>query len=368
LVAVCRGEARADNDRAPAGAAIDVLSPEQQRGMEASIDRALAWMATQQQKDGSFAGHEGGQPGITSLCIMAFLSRGHLPGRGPYGAHLNKALEFVLSCRKPDGLICKLTPGPTYGGQEDASHSGLYNHAISGLMLCEAYGTTDAEQAQRIRRAVDQAISTALKFQKERKRNTTDLGGWRYVRRTWGFDSDLSVTSWHLLFLRAAKNSGFEVPTQAVMDGLAYTKRCWDPQKQVFLYTIPVDYNLPKRACAGMGILSLSMAGEHNSPMAQEAGQWILRHSFTPYNEGHQWDRYHYGVFYCTQAMFQLGGRYWQQFFPPLVTTLLANQGRDGSWQPEARGNNAIFGNVYTTSLVVIALATPYQLLPIFQR
>ncbi|MBN2582818.1 MAG: terpene cyclase/mutase family protein [Planctomycetes bacterium] len=353
----------------PQPSPMDVLQPQQQRDVEASVDRALAWLATQQQRDGSFLAPDGGQPGITALCIMAFLSRGHLPGQGPYGTHLDKAVDFVLSCQKPNGLICKLTPGPVYSsaGQHDPTHSGLYNHSISGLMLCEVFGMTEAERAQRIRRAVDKAINTALTYQKQRKPNPNDRGGWRYARPCGKAESDLSVTSWHLLFLRAAKNSGFEVPTESVEEALAYVKRCWSPGSKTFLYTIPNEGYI-KRAQAGMGVLSLSMAGEHDSPMAQQAGQWILQHPFTSYNRGGEWDRYHYGVFYCTHAMFQLGGTYWQKFFPPLVKTLLANQGRDGSWQPEALGRNDLFGNAYTTSLVVMSLTAPYQLLPIFQR
>src|SRR5262245_3495635 len=73
--------------------------------VEKSVDRGLTWIATQQQKDGSFNTLPSGQPAITSLAIMAFLSRGHQPGLGPYGERLNRAIDFVLSCQKPNGLF-----------------------------------------------------------------------------------------------------------------------------------------------------------------------------------------------------------------------------------------------------------------------
>ena len=96
--------------------------------------------------------------------------------------------------------------------------------------------------------------------------------------------------------------------------------------------------------------------------------RWILKHPFTHYNRRRQSDdRYHYSAYYCSQAMFQLGGKYWEQFYPDLQKVLLTNQQRDGSWDREAV-HDGQFGNVYTTALTVLALTPPYQLLPIYQR
>src|SRR5271163_4283382 len=65
---------------APAKSLADALPPEKWRQLEKSVDRALAWIASQQQPDGSFPTMATGQPAVTSLCVMAFLSRGHQPG------------------------------------------------------------------------------------------------------------------------------------------------------------------------------------------------------------------------------------------------------------------------------------------------
>jgi hypothetical protein len=126
---------------------------------------------------------------------------------------------------------------------------------------------------------------------------------------------------------------------------------------------------------AGAGVLALSHAGEHDSEELQRTGDWILEHDFDAYNQSRmqtsaseQADLYHYGVFNCSQAMYQLGGRHWQQFFPRTVRTLLANQLPNGSWPAENRGFDGKFGRAYTTALVVLSLGAPNQLLPIFQR
>jgi hypothetical protein len=111
------------------------------------------------------------------------------------------------------------------------------------------------------------------------------------------------------------------------------------------------------------------MGGEHQSPTAKMAGNWVLRASFEPYNQiGFTEDRYHYGAFYCSQAAFQLGGDYFNRFFPKLLDVLARAQHPDGSWDPESGDDDSKFGNVYSTSLAILALATPYQILPIYQR
>jgi hypothetical protein len=117
----------------------------------------------------------------------------------------------------------------------------------------------------------------------------------------------------------------------------------------------------------GAGVVCLALGGEHQSETAKMAGDWILRNSFEAYNRSsRRHDRYHYGAFYCSQAMFQLDGAHWHTFFPQLLKTLTDAQHSDGSWDIDSIDGE--FGNHYTTALTILALATPYQVLPIYQR
>jgi hypothetical protein len=341
--------------------------------VESSVDRALAWLALQQSADGSFPTLPQGQPAVTGLTVMAFLSRGHQPGLGPYGQQINRAIDFVISCQKSDGLITSQPPGPVHQDQ-GASHTAVYNHAISGLMLGEAYGQVSEARAQ----AVKQAIERALRFSRQlqlRRKPDADKGGWRYLRQLvlTPVDSDLSVTGWHLMFMRSAKNAEFDVPQDCVDEAVAYVSRCWDKQTGMFFYALGADGGYgAKRAMTGAGILSLSIGGKHQTPMALAAGDWLLAHPYKRFGElTSARDRFFYGAYYCSQAMAQLGGRYWEGFFPSLADALMAGQAANGSWAPEiytGGPTEQIFGNVYTTALAVLSLTPPYQLLPVYQR
>lgn len=349
----------------PGASPSEVLTPQQWQQVDATVDRGLAYLASQQRSDGSIAAPTTGQPGITALAVIAFLSRGHVPGEGPYGDQLLQAVEFVQSCQRDDGLLsaAELEPSHVHDG---ASHAGNYNHAIAGLMLTEVYGMLSGPVQERTALTIRRALQFTRAQQAQPRRNPGEKGGWRYLRPRQGWDADISVTSWQLMFYRSARNAEFEVPVEYVDEALEYIRRGFDPRQQTFTYNLPGGANLATRGVAGGAIVSLALGGEHQSDIARSAGDWVLEQSFDRYNRGR--GPYHYGAYYCSQGMFQLGGDYWQKFYPPMAATLIRHQSPDGGWDPENDHNGDYFGRSYTTSLAVLALTPAYQLLPIFQR
>jgi hypothetical protein len=361
-------------DNAPA----NVLSPEEWQRVDAAVNRALEWLTTQQQSDGSFRTIDNGQPGVTCLCMMAFISHGHVPGDKRYGTRLERATDFAISCQKPNGLVTMVGPdGPeiTRDLDHEIGTCAAYNHAISSLTLSEMYGMCNGDRARRIQGVINKSLAATLVMQHWPKDQPADRGGWRYIDdggTNSEYDSDLSITGWQLMFLRSARNAGFNVPKERIDEAVAYIRRCYAPRYGVFQY-VTGDQDDRSRAMAGAGILALAHAGFHGAPEAQHSAEWILQHNFDGYNailpfRGARHDRYHYALFACCQATYQLGGRYWQEFFPRTVATLLANQRADGSWPADSHWHDSQFGNAYTTALVVITLGAPNQLIPIFQR
>lgn len=342
----------------------NVLSTSEWKRVDGAVERALTWMASQQLADGSFPSLETGQPAVTSLCLMAFMSHGHSPGNGQYGPRLERATDFVLACQKENGLLTKVgVDGPGISRDLDG-HMGTctaYDHAISSLLLSELYGMSEPQRAQRMEGVIKKALAATLAMQRWPKDKESDKGGWRYIDDRDESDSDLSLTGWNLMFLRSARNAGFNVPKEAIDDAVAYIRRCYSKKYGTFEYWIDRTDGRT-RGMAGAGILALAHAGYHDSPEARSTGAWILKQQFDHYNESIQnpetkvVDRYHYSLFNCCQGMYQLGGKYWQEFFPRIVPVLLANQQADGSWPADSYRVDAKFGNSYTTSLVVITL------------
>jgi hypothetical protein len=347
-----------------------VLSAEEWREVDASVARALEWLSAQQESDGAFPTRDVGQPGITSLCVLAFLAHGHMPGEGQYGTGLERAVDFVLRCQKKSGLVSLLGPDDaklTRFVAHTIGETATYNHGIASLMLSESYGMSAAPRADRLQEAIAKSVDVTLQMQRFPKDDPADRGGWRYLDDAGYTDSDLSATGWQLMFLRSARNAGFDVPSEPIDDAVGYVRRCFDPRVGAFTYSASQPDR--SRGMAGAGILALGHAGYHRSAESRQAGDWLLRQSYDNYNPPtSSRDRYHYGLFNCCQGMYQLGGEHWESFFPRAAKTLLSNQDRDGSWPAEGYFQDAMFGNAYTTALAVLSLGAANQLLPIFQR
>lgn len=352
-----------------------VLSAQQKQEISNSTKRALTYLLSKQDKDGSFDTIPIGQPGVTGFCVLAFLAQGKTRTDAEYGPAITKAIDFICAQQKKNGLIAAVAPNtvpiPRVSlAEHDQTLPASYNHAIAGLALTEAYGACEKEQATRVAKVIEKAVEATLEMQRWQK-HKLDQGGWRYLGRPYSDDSDLSITGWHIMFLRSARNAGFDVPRESIDQAVAYVENCFQKRSSTFTYCSRHRLS-STRAMAGAGVLALAHAGKHKSDMAVKASNWILERDFTKFNHeppcqlDWQDDRYNYGVFLCTQAMYQQGGHYWKEFYPPVVKAIVEAQQKDGSWPSEPQ--DAVFRNSYTTALCVLSLSVSDQLLPIFQR
>ncbi len=356
----------------------DMLSVRERQAVESGVARGLAWIAAQQAPDGSFPTLPQAQPAVTSLCVLALLSGGHQPGLGPYGAQMDRAIDFVISCQRPNGLFSFSEPQAVHADW-GASHTAVYNHAIAGLMLGEVYGHVTGARAKAVKGAIEKALLFTRELQTRPKALPGDEGGWRYLHLRWDArtaDSDLSVTAWQLMFMRSARNAEFNVPQKYIDEAMEFVHRCWKEKEGVFYYAIdgisPGDIRTGRTMVAA-GVLSLALAGQHQTQIELAGGDWLLAHPFRGFGDlSGIADRFFYGAYYTSQAAAQLGGHYWEGIFPPLAESVLEGQAPDGSWPPEIESNplhrDRPFGNVYTSAMAVLALTPVYQLLPVYQR
>jgi len=98
-------------------------------------------------------------------------------------------------------------------------------------------------------------------------------------------------------------------------------------------------------------------------PEVIAAGEWLLNNP--PNNPGQEF--FFYSVYYNSQALNQLGGKYWDTVYPKLRDALLAAQTPEGPW-PGGGGEESTAGEAYRTSMAVLALSVPYRYLPLYQK
>lgn len=313
--------------------------------IDRAIQSALVYLAQRQAPSGAWDGdHLGPSPACTSLAIMAYLAAGHVPGEGPYASNIERGVQWVLDQQQPGGLFIDRHPN----GQ-------MYTHGICTLMLAEVLGMTPEANSKQIRQALERGIETILIAQSVPK-SENHAGGWRYSTKS--DDSDLSVTGWQLLALRAAKNVGCDVPAECIDQAVVYVKKCAARNNEGFGY-MPNSHGTT--VMTGTGILCLEICGAHHTDEALGGANFLFRR---PLMRGERF--FYYGVYYCTIGMFQIGGKHWEITRDLIEPLLLGLQLPDGRWDP--RPEEAMAGAVYSTSLSVLALAVEYQYLPIYQR
>jgi A-macroglobulin TED domain/Prenyltransferase and squalene oxidase repeat len=337
--------------------AVETLSPD----LDQAIARGLNYLARQQQPDGSFQNRErtddknappkftGQKIALTGLSLMAFLATGRMPDTGKHGLAVRHAIDFLVKSAPDDG----------YFGKVDGSR--MYGHAIATIALAEVYGMeADAAQRKRVRTALVRAVKVLLTAQ-DAKKDEPFRGGWRYEIAS--ADSDLSVSGWCILALRAAQNAGIDVPKDSADRAAAFVLRCWRPEDRGFAYQ-PGNPQATITMTAS-GVLDLYLLDRAARPEARRGAAFLAAHLVDDKTEYPYYARY-----YTTQAAFQAGGDLWPTLWNRTQADLLKLQAdqkeKDGAWPPSRTSNEP--GQTYATAMSVLTLAVPLRLLPTYQR
>jgi hypothetical protein len=313
--------------------------------VRAATDRGLDWLEQKQEKQGLMAGSWSGNNAINALSILAFLSSGHVPGRGKYGdiveaggvvkpGVLTRAKKYLLKTAQPTGYI---------------SSSSMYEHGLSTLALAEMYGMDpDPELEDKLRKAVDLIIKCQ-----------SPAGGWRY--NPVPNDQDLSVSVMQIVALRAANNAGIPVPQKTLDNAVRYVQSCSPPDGPGFAYSGAGQG--PQTTPAG--ILSLQLLGHPSDKRIPRSLDYLA--ALKPGWPGPvQYFYYHH--YYAIQAMYQAGGKHWNDWHPQIRELLLSKQNKDGSWDVPPGSAESGYGQPYATPIAILVLNIYLHYLPAYQR
>jgi len=311
-----------------------------------AIDKGLKYLLANQRADGSWACSESGDRAvaITSLSLMAFMSRAEFPGSGPNGGALNRAKDWLLKEAKeaPNGYL----------------GDSMYEHGLATLALTELWGMTGKrEEDDAIQKAIQAAVDVILRAQNAG-------GGWRYQPSP-NCGQDTSVTVMVFIGLASARQAGFVVPNETIAKVVNYFKSATSQKSGGFNYIPTGRTNNDSVACTGGGAYAAQLAGERGSEMVLSALRFLKDRLpiIIDGNFGH----YYYGHYYAIHAMVQAGDEYYAEWYPLIRDALIRKQARGGAWggSRNTKGKKAVS---YETPMAIIILATPHRYIPIYQR
>ena len=250
-------------------------------------------------KRGDVPSHSGA---MTALSLMGLASVGHTPADAtPEGKSAARALKFIVDNIEPDEN--------GYLGRSDRSR--MYGHGIITLMLTEMLGMSANEDTdKKLHAMIDGAIKLIIRAQQVPK-SEANRGGWRYEPSS--SDSDISVSVWQVMSLRSAKNSGFDVPKEAIDNAVAYIKRSYRverdangvPKTNEAAFSYEPYGGRQTFSTTAAGLLSLQVCGQYETPEVIGSSNYLLK--FPP-EIAEPW--FFYGNYYYAQGMYQRGGEY----------------------------------------------------------
>jgi prenyltransferase beta subunit len=311
-----------------------------------AIKNGLDYLAKTQGDDGNWTnGQDCTAYPVTMAALggMAFLANGNTPNRGPYADNVRRVVQYLITQGRPNGLITS---------SSEESGMPMHGHGFALMFMAQCYGMeTDERNRAAMKKIVNAAIDLTARAQ-------SNYGGWTYSP---GGGDEGSVTVTQIQGLRAAQNAGFTVPKGTIEEAVKYLERCKTPEGGI-------QYSLgsgggPRIAISAAAIATLYNAGDYDSKLADACLNYVKKQFDQQKNNwskggGHDF----YTHLYASQAFYQAGDKYWDEYFPGARDQLLRMQARDGSWQGDG------IGNIYGTSIALVILQLPYKFLPIYQR
>jgi prenyltransferase beta subunit len=311
------------------------------RSSEAAVDRALGWLAHNQETNGSWSiTRQGGQGGhdvaATAFGLLTFLGRGEQPNRpGKYQAVVARGLHWLLTQQDP------LT-GDMRG--RNPPSNGMYDHSIASLALAEAYGLTKDEN---LYGPAQGAIDFLVDSQNEKD------GGWRYHPKQEG---DMSVSGWAIMAIKSAELSGLHVPA-GTLAGIRKWLMKVSGGRDGGIYGYQNGGHVSDAMAATGYFCSQLMGLSPNTLRAFETTASLSKPGLSLDDV--------YFAYYGTLCAYQNQGPFWRGWREKIHAKFIAEQQPEGSWKVSGSHGSSM-GKGIATSLVALSLQAHYRYTPMY--
>lgn len=326
-----------------------------------AADKALHWLVTHQQPDGSWSSAEFASGtdlpsdtpparvhdvGVTGLAVLALQEAGQQPDRGEYATAVKSALAFLLKIQDPK-LGCF--------GEANSHQAFLYDHALATRAVVRGFAATKDAKLR-------DAAAAGLRFI-ESARNP--YKAWRYAYPPDG-QNDVSMTGFMVLTLAEAQQAGFPVSPEAKQGALLFIDEMTDEATGRTGYIQRGGYSAREPTTSERWPLTMTeamtavaLACRHALAEGATDGELITKSrarltALPPqYSEG----RVDYFYWYFgTRAMNASGSPAESDWDAALRSALVERQAADGSFDPLADPWGHRGGMVYATAINALAL------------
>lgn len=292
---------------------------------------------------------------VTGLALLAFLGAGHthiqnqktdlsdgksgLPPGEQYRITVERGLKWLLSIQNPDGSF--------RNQRHQEKKENMFEQAMAILAISEAHGMTGDPQLK-------YAAERALAFVSHAKNPDK---GWRYTPLCG--DNDTSVTGWQVFALKSGKVGGLNIKRNDLVDASRWLDDMTNGESGKVGYAKKGEGST---TITSIGIICRMLLGWRNdSPLLKKGAEIVI--SDKSYL-GETANFYH--IYQSTLAMFQMGGKYWEEWNSTMTNYLNETQVKEGCEQGSWSAAKDIWckSRVYSTALGALSLEVYYRYLP----
>lgn len=324
-----------------------ITSPLHDEKSERSIRKGVQFLVRNQNGVGAISSSY--PVAVTSLAGMALLGAGAEYGLGPEGKALEKAVDYLISPLRSDER--------GYLEDRGETRSRMHGHTYAILFLSQVIGQVPTPQREeQLRKVIRAGVDLILSSQ-------TNKGGW-------GYDPDdpldeASLTVCCLQALRAAKESGFNVPPDPISKAIQYLQECCSEDGS-FKYSLTRSQGRTSFEITAASISTMDAAGEYAADERSRGLDYMkkmiekklkYRQSFFKAAGNFPF----YGNFYVGQVLQQSRGELWHRWSHAIWPQLIDLQGESGSWESR-------YGEEYATAMALLILELPLGYLPLYDR
>ena len=311
--------------------------------VDRTVNRGLEWLAAHQIAAGHWTANNDRYPtAMTALAGIALLCEGSTTTQGKYAANIRRAVDYLVSRSRTNGLIGDPTRDDRY----------TYGHGFSMLFLSQVLG--EEEDAERREQLID-VLTRAVVFTGEAQ--TEPAAGATSAPRTATASTKARPRSPRCKGCAAAATPAFPCPRKSSTRPSNTSRTA--PAPTAACSTIP-RAAAARPAITAAAIACLFNAGEYDSEYVPKLLNYCHQHLDNISNQG--FGHWHYAHYYYSQVLYREGGKTWEDVPRQDFRADRSEAGADGSW------NQGYIGPVYTTAINLTILQLPKGALPIYQR